>query len=95
MPVRVITFRGPGGRIDKLAESLALCYLVGRQGRIFAELKHVVSFSGPVVLCFAIGVLLDRHFETAPWYMLGGIVLGFVTGLMSILRLLKEPPTGE
>ncbi|MBM3266477.1 MAG: AtpZ/AtpI family protein [Candidatus Sericytochromatia bacterium] len=56
-------------------------------------MKHVVSFTGPVILCFAVGLLLDRRFETAPWFMLGGLVLGFITGLVSILRLLNEPPS--
>jgi len=58
-------------------------------------LKHVVSFTGPVILCFAIGVLLDQRLGTAPWLMFGGLAMGFATGLVSILRLLKEPPSGE
>jgi len=58
-------------------------------------LKHVVSFTGPVILCFAVGILLDQRFGTTPWCMFGGLLLGFTTGLVSIFRLLKEPPSGE
>ncbi|MBM3273675.1 MAG: AtpZ/AtpI family protein [Candidatus Sericytochromatia bacterium] len=41
------------------------------------------------------GILLDQRFGTTPWCMFGGLLLGFTTGLVSIFRLLKEPPSGE
>ncbi|MBU6427473.1 MAG: AtpZ/AtpI family protein [Cyanobacteria bacterium REEB65] len=55
-------------------------------------MKHVVSFSGPVILCLAAGIALDQRFGTTPLLTFGGLVLGFATGLFSVLRSLRQPP---
>jgi len=33
------------------------------------------------------GMFLDRKFETSPWLMLGGLVLGVAAGFMNMYRL--------
>ncbi|MEB3299438.1 MAG: AtpZ/AtpI family protein [Candidatus Sericytochromatia bacterium] len=57
-------------------------------------MKHIVTFSGPVIMCLVVGLLLDRKLDTLPWFTLGGVVLGFVSGFVAMLRLLGEPPAG-
>ncbi|MBI6545904.1 MAG: AtpZ/AtpI family protein [Cyanobacteria bacterium NC_groundwater_1444_Ag_S-0.65um_54_12] len=60
-----------------------------------AALKHVISFSGPVILCLVVGIVLDQRFGTAPWLTLSGMAVGFLTGFLSLLRQLKGPPSDQ
>lgn len=37
----------------------------------------------PVIILAAIGIVLDKHFHTAPWMTLGGMAIGFgIAGLL-------------
>lgn len=57
------------------------------------SVKHTVTFAGPVILCLVLGLWLDRRLGSLPWFTLGGVVLGFVSGFVAMLRLLREPPS--
>ncbi len=56
----------------------------GRAMRISSDL-----LAGLFVGCL-IGLGLDRWLETAPWFLLAGIALGFAAGLRNMMRTLKE-----
>jgi len=43
----------------------------------------------PVLILLAIGFFVDKIFHTTPFYMLLGITLGLVGGIMNVFRLLQ------
>ena len=43
----------------------------------------------PVLALLALGFFVDKIFHTAPFYMLLGIALGLVGGMMNVYRLLQ------
>ena len=45
-----------------------------------------VEFVGAVLVGGLLGYGIDRYFGTAPWAMIGLLLLGFVAGLRSVLR---------
>jgi F0F1-type ATP synthase assembly protein I len=49
------------------------------------------TMGGYVVLCILIGLglglVLDRAFNTGPWFLIGGVVLGFIASFGLIYRL--------
>jgi F0F1-type ATP synthase assembly protein I len=49
----------------------------------------------PMIVLGAIGHMLDRHFATAPWLLLAGLLLGMATGFVNFFRLVLAPPGGE
>ncbi|MFA5040516.1 MAG: AtpZ/AtpI family protein [Bdellovibrionales bacterium] len=53
------------------------------------------DFAGVLVGSVILGVLLDRFFETSPWCVIGMVVLGFVTGIMGVRRVLQKPEGKE
>ena len=36
------------------------------------------------------GALLDHWLQTAPWFLIGGCVLGFAGGILQLVRLQEE-----
>jgi F0F1-type ATP synthase assembly protein I len=47
-----------------------------------------LEFALPALL----GALADRSWGTGPWATVAGAVLGFVVGMMHVLRLAGNPP---
>ncbi len=45
-----------------------------------------VEFIGCVLVGGLLGYGIDRYFGTAPWAMIGLLLLGFVAGLRSVMR---------
>ena len=53
-----------------------------------------------MVVPIVVGVLLDQWLGTVPWIMVGGVLLGFVGGLIHMMAILskmdrsdrREPP---
>lgn len=43
----------------------------------------------PVLVLLAIGYFIDKIFHTTPFYMLLGIAIGLVGGMMNVYRLLQ------
>lgn len=66
-------------------------------GRVVAELVATLG------VAIALGLFLDRHFDTAPWLMLLFVLLGFGAALLNLIRLSRslerkrkgETPKGE
>ena len=52
----------------------------------FAYAAGIALFASVVTFCAA-GWLVDKWFATAPWGLIGGIVLGSATGLFEFIRL--------
>jgi ATP synthase protein I len=48
------------------------------------------EFVAAVLLLSAAGFGLDRWLGTSPWLLLGGMVLGFVVGLVMMIRSAKK-----
>jgi F0F1-type ATP synthase assembly protein I len=48
-----------------------------------------LTFAFSVLVGFAIGYVLDRLLHTSPWLMLTFIVLGFASGIVSIVRAVR------
>ncbi len=49
-----------------------------------------VEFASSMIGFGVVGYLLDWWLGTLPWLMLVGIVLGFVGGMVRLVRLLKS-----
>ena len=52
----------------------------------FAYAAGIALFASVVTFCAA-GWLIDKWFNTAPWGLVGGIVLGSAAGLFEFIRL--------
>ena len=45
----------------------------------------------PMGLLGGIGYALDRRFATAPWLLLGGLILGMIAGFVNFFALVMRP----
>ncbi|MBV9210339.1 MAG: AtpZ/AtpI family protein [Acidobacteria bacterium] len=52
-------------------------------GAVFAMVISIVSF-------LIVGWALDKWLKTAPWLLVGGIVLGTVLGFIQFIRLISR-----
>jgi hypothetical protein len=53
------------------------------------------SFIMPILVLSVGGWWLDKKLHTSPWLAFGGVVIGFIAGIVSLLnviRRLEEPP---
>lgn len=48
-----------------------------------------IEFTAGVLVGFGIGYLLDQWLDTAPWFMVLFLLLGFVSGAMNVYRVVK------
>jgi F0F1-type ATP synthase assembly protein I len=39
-----------------------------------------------VILCLLLGRWLDGRIGTTPWFMIGGVILGFTAGMRAVYR---------
>ena len=62
--------------------------------RTFKELAYYsslgLSVSFAIFIGLAIGVLLDRKFDTSPWFTLIFLVLGIAAGFRNIALVIKK-----
>ena len=56
----------------------------GRKGLQFVGLG--VEMVVPIVLFMYLGFRLDRHYETEPWWFLGGSILGIIVGFYNVFK---------
>lgn len=54
-----------------------------------------VMMVAPMALLGGIGYALDRRFTTAPWLLLGGLLLGMVAGFVNFFSLVMRPDGGD
>ena len=52
----------------------------------FAYAAGIALFASVATFC-VIGYFLDRWLGTAPWFLIGGIVLGSAAGLFEFVRI--------
>lgn len=49
------------------------------------------SFIMPIIVCGLFGLyVLDARFHLAPWGTVGGFTLGFIVGIMSLMRVVNR-----
>lgn len=60
-----------------------------------AALNAGFDFAGAIVGSVIFGFLLDRLFGTAPWFLLGMIFLGFISGSLGVWHFLQKPKDKE
>jgi F0F1-type ATP synthase assembly protein I len=53
------------------------------------------DLGGTLIGSIIFGVLLDRLFGTAPWILVGMVVMGFITGLMGIWKMMQRPDNSD
>lgn len=71
--------RGTGGRREP--SSLTTYGIYGAAG---------IQLAASVVGLLLLGNYLDGRFGTGPWLAVGGLVLGFVGGLVNLVRIVKR-----
>ena len=71
-------------------------YLLWRRFGLLTAIPMILG-AGPII-GFFIGDWLDKKFYTAPWLMLGFLILGFIAGIKETVTLvklaMKEPKNG-
>ncbi len=67
----------------------------GRKAEPNAALGAGFDFAGAIIGSVILGFLLDRLLGTAPWFLLGLIVLGFINGSVGVWRFLQKPRNKE
>lgn len=55
----------------------------------YAYAAGITLFAAVATFC-GIGWLLDKWFNTRPWFLIGGIVLGSAAGLFEFIRISKK-----
>ena len=59
-----------------------------RELAYYSSLGLSVSFS--IFIGLAVGIYLDRRFETSPWCTLGFLVLGIIAGFRNIAIAIRK-----
>lgn len=58
-------------------------------------LKYASEFSAAIIAGAFLGYLADKFIGTGPWGMIVGLILGFGTGVMNVVRAAKEGMDGS
>jgi F0F1-type ATP synthase assembly protein I len=45
---------------------------------------------GAILLCGAVGYLLDRWMDASPWFLLAGLLVGITLGFSRLYRLVRR-----
>lgn len=53
-----------------------------------------MEFMSGTIAGFLLGWALDKHFDTTPWFLLTGIVLGFCAGILNVYRFINGMDDG-
>jgi ATP synthase protein I len=56
---------------------------------------RITSISLELLLPMLLGLWLDRRWGTLPLLLIVGVILGFLTATLSLLRLAKPPGSGR
>ena len=58
-------------------------------------LKYASEFTAAVLVGAFLGYGLDHFLNSAPWFLLVGLLLGFCAGVMNVVRLAKQSLDSE
>ena len=68
----------------------------GREDKSSGSARVGIDFVGSIVGAGVLGALCDHVFDTAPWCLLGFVLVGFVGGMITVWRSLqKNDETGK
>jgi F0F1-type ATP synthase assembly protein I len=58
-------------------------YIVAIGGQV------TILLVGPVVFCLLLGFWLDSYFHTSPFFIILGVILGFIGSIFNVFRVMK------
>jgi F0F1-type ATP synthase assembly protein I len=56
---------------------------------IIIGMSTAILLVTPVLILLVLGYIVDNIFHTTPFYMIGGIIVGFISGVINVFRLMK------
>jgi hypothetical protein len=62
----------------------------GAYNKMAIATTAATSFIMPVILLSVGGYFLDQKLHTSPWLAFGGVVVGFVTGIVALMRVMRK-----
>jgi len=65
------------------------------QSKLAQTLTVVTLFSSNILGGIIVGYLLDRWFNTSPWMVITGIVLGLTSAIIGLIRILNRLNRGD
>jgi ATP synthase protein I len=61
-----------------------------QQSKLAQTLKVVTLFSSNILGGILIGYLVDRWFNTGPWMIITGVILGLISAIIGLIRILNR-----
>ena len=61
-----------------------------QMGKMAIASTAVSSFVSPIIILSVAGWWLDQKFKTGPWLAFGGVVLGFILGVLQLLKITSK-----
>jgi len=68
-----------------MKESLNYFQKMVRQAGPAASASYTLI--GAIILCGGLGYWLDKKFDSTPWFLLGGLLLGIIVGFYDIIKV--------
>jgi F0F1-type ATP synthase assembly protein I len=65
------------------------------QSKLTLTLTVVTLFSSNILGGILVGYLLDRWLNTAPWMIVTGIILGLISAIIGLVRILNRLNRGD
>lgn len=62
---------------------------------VIVGMSTAILLATPVIILTAAGFFLDKLFNTSPYLLIGGGVLGFIGGITNIYKLLMRMNSNE
>ena len=56
---------------------------------LLMAMSTAILLVSPVIILLALGYFLDTIFHTSPLYLFLGIVIGFVSGVVNVFRMMQ------
>jgi F0F1-type ATP synthase assembly protein I len=60
------------------------------QSKLRQTLTVITLFSSNILGGLLVGYLLDRWFNTAPWMIITGVILGLISAIIGLIRVLNR-----
>jgi ATP synthase protein I len=56
---------------------------------VLVGMSTAILLAAPVIILLLVGFALDTFLHTKPTFMLIGVIIGFVSGIINVSRLMK------